>query len=316
MSSASPTISVITPNYNHGHFIAETVRSVAEQTAQPLEHVIVDDGSTDDSREIIGSLLPANPNLRLIVSDRNRGAAAAMYRGTLEAKGDFLMYLGADDALPSWSLARFSEIIKASPDAALVCGDIEYINQATSRRWRRRYLNVPAPVYLSPEELVALQRRMIYVINGGAAIIKRGVALEVGMNDAALRWHLDFMCYNATAYRYGVHYIPETLHRFTVTGKNYSGGANIWSQQQLVLDHMFGLLSSPSYSDVADKFRESAVLATASHIVRYLMRHPEARGYLTVPLVMNAWMIAGYRTFRSLVPQWALDLFVGLRGRR
>ncbi len=121
----SPTISVVTPNYNHGHYIAQTIRSVAAQTRCPLEHVIVDDGSTDDSREIIADLAKEFPFVRLITSECNKGAAAAIYRGLLEAKGRYLMFLGADDALPPWSLERFAQIIEQHPDTALICGDVE-----------------------------------------------------------------------------------------------------------------------------------------------------------------------------------------------
>ncbi len=56
MTEKTPTISVVTPNYNHGQFIGDTIRSIAAQGYQPVEHIIVDDGSTDDSRKIIATL--------------------------------------------------------------------------------------------------------------------------------------------------------------------------------------------------------------------------------------------------------------------
>src|SRR3984893_9150492 len=166
MSEKAPTISVVTPNYNHGRLIPETIRSVAGQDYQAVEHIIVDDGSTDDSREIIAALTREYPLVKLVVSERNRGAAAAMHVGTQAARGDFIMYLGADDALPARSLGRFHDVVKAHPDAALICGDVAFVNEQTGHSWVRRGLHLHAPTYISPEDLIAQQRRGLTVING------------------------------------------------------------------------------------------------------------------------------------------------------
>jgi glycosyltransferase involved in cell wall biosynthesis len=312
MSENAPTISVVTPNYNHGRLIAETIRSIAEQVYQPVEHIIVDDGSTDDSREIIAALAHEYPLIKLVVSERNRGAAAAMHVGTQAASGDFIMYLGADDVLPARSLSRFHDVVKAHPDAALICGDVSFVNEQTGHSWVRRGLNVRAPTYISPEDLVAQQRRGLNVICG-AAVVRRDVILEAEMNDVSLRWYLDFTYYNAIAYRHGVYYIPEVLHRFLVTGKNYSAGANVWMMQEPALARLFEVLNSRRFSDIHEKFRRSAILGIAPHILRYMFKHRSAREFLTLALVKNVILSSGYRRLRTLIPQGALDAFVRLR---
>jgi glycosyltransferase involved in cell wall biosynthesis len=308
-----PTISVVTPNYNHGRFITETIRSVARQVYQPIEHIIVDDGSTDDSREVIAALAREYPLVKLVVSERNRGAAAAMHVGVQAASGDFIMYLGADDVLPPRSLSRFHDVVQNHPDAALICGDIAFVNEQTGHSWVRRGLNLPAPTYISPENLIAQQRRGLNVINGGAAVVRRDVILEAEMNDISLRWYLDFTYYNAIAYRHGVHYIPEVLHRFRVTGKNYSSGSSIWTLQEPALTRLFEVLNSRRFRDIHEKFRRSAILGIAPHILRYMFKHRSARSFLTVALVKNVALSSGYRKFRALIPQRARDAFVRLR---
>lgn len=313
MSEKTPTISVVTPNYNHGRVIAETIRSVAGQAYQPVEHIIVDDGSTDDSREIIAVLAREYPLVKLVVCERNRGAAAAMHVGTQTARGDFVMYLGADDVLPPLSLSRFHDVVKAHPDAALICGDVAFVNEETGHSWVRRGLNLRVPIYISPEDLIAQQRRGLNVINGGAAVVRRDVILEAEMNDTSLRWYLDFTYYNAIAYRHGIYYIPEVLHRFLVTGKNYSSGSNIWTMQEPVLTRIFEVLNSSRFSDIQEMFRRSAILGIAPHILRYMFKHRSARSFLTVALVKNVVLSSGYRKFRTLIPQRALDVFVRWR---
>jgi glycosyltransferase involved in cell wall biosynthesis len=313
MSEKAPTISVVTPNYNHGRLIAENIRSIAGQDYQPVEHIIVDDGSTDDSRETIAALAREYPLVKLVVSERNQGAAAAMHIGTQAAIGDFIIYLGADDVLPAHSLSRFHDVMRAHPDAALICGDVCFVNEQTGHSWVRRGLNLSAPTYISPEDLIAQQRRGLNVINGGAAVVSRDAILEAEMNDTLLRWYLDFTYYNAIAYRHGVYYIPEVLHRFLVTGKNYSSGASVWATQEPALGRLFEVLNSPRFSDIHEKFRRSAILGIAPHILRYMLKHRSARNFFTVALVKNVVLSSTYRKFRRLIPQRALDAFVRLR---
>jgi glycosyltransferase involved in cell wall biosynthesis len=86
-------LSVIIPNYNRASLIGETIRSVLLQSRPPDEVIIVDDGSTDGSRETIREFLP---RVRLITQE-NSGPAAARNRGVAEATGDVIQFLDSDD---------------------------------------------------------------------------------------------------------------------------------------------------------------------------------------------------------------------------
>ncbi len=92
----SRLVSVLVPCYNAERFIADTLRSVAAQTYQPIEIVVVDDGSTDRSCEIVQSL--AVPNLKLVVQE-NRGQTAALNAAMAHATGEFVQFLDADDLI-------------------------------------------------------------------------------------------------------------------------------------------------------------------------------------------------------------------------
>ena len=93
----SPKISVITPNYNHGRFLPEVVDSALSQGYPNLEIIIVDDGSTDNSPEIIEALTADHPEVRPVFLKRNAGVNRAMNRGTQEATGEFAIYRSAND---------------------------------------------------------------------------------------------------------------------------------------------------------------------------------------------------------------------------
>ena len=92
-------ISVVIPTYNRSAEIPSALRSVLGQTLQPLEVIVVDDGSTDSTEEVLG---PFMGKIRYIKT-ANRGASAARNRGVVEAKGDWIAFLDSDD---TWSVGK------------------------------------------------------------------------------------------------------------------------------------------------------------------------------------------------------------------
>lgn len=66
-----------------------------------------------------------------------------------------------------------------------------------------------------------------------------------------------------------------------MTGKNLSSDSNIWAKQEPALDRIFEVLNSPRYSDIRDRFRRSAILGIAPHILRYLLKHRSAQDFVT-----------------------------------
>ncbi len=97
-------ISVIIPCYNAGPFLAEAVRSVLNQDYPDFEIIVIDDGSTDDSRAVAASF----GKIITLVTQQNRGGCAARNRGAELAKGAFLMFLDADDLLKGRALSALA----------------------------------------------------------------------------------------------------------------------------------------------------------------------------------------------------------------
>jgi glycosyltransferase involved in cell wall biosynthesis len=101
-SQKMPTVSVVIPCYNAAPFIRETVESALAQTFPPLEVLVIDDGSTDDSAVIAGSI---DPRVR-VISQPNQGESVARNRGIGEARGDWIALLDADDLWKPEKLER------------------------------------------------------------------------------------------------------------------------------------------------------------------------------------------------------------------
>ena len=121
------TVSIVIPVYNAEKFIEETVDSVLNQTYSEWELLLVDDGSTDKSWELLQSLAEKDPRIRCFHLDGG-GAAAARNYGTARATGRFLAFLDADDLWRKEKLERELSYLKKK-DAAFVFTGYEFADE-------------------------------------------------------------------------------------------------------------------------------------------------------------------------------------------
>ena len=111
-------VSVITPCHNAAAFVGQTIESVLAQTHQPVEHLIVDDGSSDGSWAVIERFAePHRERLRAEQVPVSRGASHARNRGAALARGEYLMFLDADDLIAPNSLGALVAALRERPDA-------------------------------------------------------------------------------------------------------------------------------------------------------------------------------------------------------
>jgi len=113
-------ISVLIVNYNYGRYIEEAVQSVLEQDYQPFEVVICDDGSTDDSLQVISTLAGAYPKQIRFVAKENGGVASALNTAYREASGEIISLLDADDRFARNKLSLIAKAFADDPDTGIV----------------------------------------------------------------------------------------------------------------------------------------------------------------------------------------------------
>ena len=128
-------VSIVIPAYNRAHLIGETLRSALDQTYRPIEIIVVDDGSADDTRRVAESFGP----LVRCVRQANAGVAAARNRGFAEARGEFVALLDSDDLWLPWKLEAQVRILRAFPEVGMVWTDMTAIDEGGAVL-RERYL--------------------------------------------------------------------------------------------------------------------------------------------------------------------------------
>lgn len=114
MTVAVPFFSIITPVYNSRQFLGDTIRSIEEQSYRGFEHILVDDGSTDGSLQMIEAYLTRDPRARLIRMEKNGGVAAARNEGINQARGTYICFLDSDDWWDSEKLSAQKRLIDES----------------------------------------------------------------------------------------------------------------------------------------------------------------------------------------------------------
>lgn len=118
-------VSVIVPMYNSASYIGKTIESILNQTYRNIELIIVDDGSTDKSKEVVSNYVSTDERVKYIYQP-NEGAPSARNRGLKMSKGDYVIFFDADDIMLPKSISLF---IKNSKNKDLIIGDFINIDE-------------------------------------------------------------------------------------------------------------------------------------------------------------------------------------------
>ena len=130
-----PTISVIIPVYNGERFLAEAIGSVPAQTLPPDEIIVVDDGSTDGTAQVIADLAAAAAVPIRYIYQENQGPAAARNHGIRLAQGDVIAFQDADDIWTSTKLEKQVEFQRHCTEKDIVMGQTQFIQESLSGEW-------------------------------------------------------------------------------------------------------------------------------------------------------------------------------------
>jgi len=181
--TADPLISVVIPNYNYGRFIKQCITSVLEQTYTNLEIVVVDDGSSDESLDVLSHF----SNQITLYSQTNSGVNSARNLGIERAKGSLVALCDSDDYWHPTKLESQILMLSLNPDAALISCSVQEFGSHESDYLIRHALKIG---YLEKE--YALNPGVAWVPNApSTSLFYRSAAFSCGLFDETLHGNAE-----------------------------------------------------------------------------------------------------------------------------
>jgi glycosyltransferase involved in cell wall biosynthesis len=223
----TPRVSVIVPCFNYAQTLGETLQSVLAQTLPEWECIVVDDGSTDDTRGAVAAFAARDARIRYLRQE-NRGPAAARNRGIEAAAGRYLQFLDADDLLAPDKLAVQASSLDAHPGVDIVIGPATFFRTSdpdTELYSLHGHLSRPmAPRISGTAEALQLLEHFNIMVTP-APLVRRSVVVRHGGFNEAMHgsedWDLWLRCALAGA---GFAYLdhPHALARIRTHGASAS----------------------------------------------------------------------------------------------
>ena len=224
------TVAIVLCNYNHARYLPDSLGHICSQTRPADQILVIDDGSTDDSWDIIQGFARDHSNLQAHANGRNLGLEASIAKALQLVRCDYLVWAGADDRLLPTFLERNMTVLANHPEAALsfsevvvLKGDSDEIDRfATNPAAPRIFDLSDLPVHLSPDQLRQRMRRAYLPIASNTAVIRADALRAFGGFPAELRWFADSFACTALAMRHGACVLAEPLALIRSRPESYS----------------------------------------------------------------------------------------------
>jgi glycosyltransferase involved in cell wall biosynthesis len=219
VNAINSKISVIIPVYNGENTIRDTIASVLNQTFSALELIIIDDGSTDSTPDVIASI--SDPRVRAF-SYTNSGQAASRNRGVSLAKGEYVSFIDADDLWTPEKLESQWQALQANPEAAVAYSWTDCIDERGQFSRRGSYISASGDVYA---KLLLVD----FIESGSNPLIRTDAFEAVGGFDESLPAAEDWDLWLRLAQRYRFVAVSASQIRYRQSPTSWS--ANVLKQE-------------------------------------------------------------------------------------
>lgn len=216
--SDSSGVSVVVPSYNHARYVERCLRSVIEQTLAPAELIVIDDGSRDDSPQIIERVLRDCPFPCELIARPNRGLCATLNEGLERSRGRYFTYLGSDDIWLPDSLRERVRLLVLRPEAVLAYGHFYVIDDedrivGSTLDWGAGFTDGHAlKMLLAP-----------FIPQSSTVLYRRDVLERYGWNEQAKLEDYELFLRLSADGEFAL--VPRVLSGWRHHGRNTSGSA-------------------------------------------------------------------------------------------
>jgi hypothetical protein len=210
-----PRIAIVTPSFNQGRYIEETIVSVLYQDYPNFEHVVMDGGSTDSTVAVLGKY----PHLRWR-SEPDEGQTHAINKGLLATTGEIVAYLNSDDVYRGGTFHAVARIFRTEPDVQIIVGNCDIIdeNSTVKAHLRARAADLPALLqYWEWDRLHCIPQQSVF--------FRRSLLATVGLFDQRFHMVMDYQYWlRVLAAGHSFRVIDQTLAAFRIVPTTKTGG--------------------------------------------------------------------------------------------
>jgi glycosyltransferase involved in cell wall biosynthesis len=304
------TLSVVMCNYNHGHYIQEALQAILSQSFLPLEVIVIDDGSTDNSVQVIEGIAEKNSTVKFYKNVKNEGVWYASKKATKIATGEYIYWAAADDRVCPGFFEKSVKILNQNPQAGLSSALLKIIGEdGTDMMWAKSPIISTTECFFSADQVRKTILQHGFWFTGQTVICRREYVVkdkDTVVFDPELYQFADHLVDIVLATKHGACFIPEILATWrTYADKSgYADTQFISKETETIsaLTKIVQIMSSKEYAliipgDFVKQYKFKVMLAIQTS--RFNKIHNE--------------MIDFMKTLRSLrKSQGLLDKFVDL----
>jgi hypothetical protein len=278
-----PQVSVIIPTYNHAQFLRGAIESVLHQSFKDYEIIIIDDGSTDSTQQVVKPYLKSC----LYIYQENKGRGGARNTGLKKAQGEYIAFLDADDLWLPEKLKIQINYLKAHPELAFVFSDFIVISSSGEKI---RHIGG-----FKKDLLHLIQENFIPTLT---VVAKKECFEKVGFFNETLPYAEDYEMWLRITQSYSLGYLPQVLAKYRAS--DYSKFQLL--QFTLSEIRVISGLSTNLYQKKIKK-KLGQLFYTAGRLARELNQKPQARRYFKkaigkMPFYWRSYLYLG----RSFLP--------------
>lgn len=292
-SYKSPLVSVILPNYNYAHYLEKTLQSILHQTFKSFEVILIDDGSTDQSLEVIEPFLNRDSRFILLKHEKNKGLFEAVKTGVEAAKGKYLSFLASDDFYLPDFLAKNVETLEKFTTVGLSFSKFATFDSKYPEKLQTIWSpKIDTPTFFSCQSLMTAIKQQKLWIPGHTVVCRKELFISLGGLEEQFFSLSDWFLFHKMAFLHNAYFLPSVLSALRVHEKSYSQTESS-IHQQLAWKNILFQLSQKKNRKLKHAFLRSHIFNTLGiSFYEYVLKHPKT------------WWFFKLYTYRHFYKRW------------
>jgi len=255
----TPILSIVTPTYNHAHYLPQFFESIFSQNFDNLEIIITDDASTDNTLEVLEYYQRKIPYLRVYRNETNQGPVVTVNQAIQHARGKYLNFCSSDDCLLPGFCTQLVQWLELNPSAAICCSDPCFFEGEVLDPAKLRVEKLGTEDQIFHPETFWKYANNGFWIAGHATMYRKDILISHGLFAAELFHSCDWFLHFEIAAQYPIGYVARPLAALRCTPQSYSGCTSP-QKRQLIADRVMNRLKAKKYKRLRQFFRRTGLL--------------------------------------------------------